>query len=117
MGVGWVHRRRLRRRGEPVFAFIDPDVSSEPFLVDRVAVSATEALLDALMMWPGLSSDATYYVTDPTRTSYVLASFNSTYDEDLWLGTAERLAVEGGAPAVAAHSRGRSFRNRYASTA
>ncbi len=112
--MGTIDRWRVTRRGAPVFSFIDPDISPDPFLVDRVALSALGALIDALSGMGGSSADATLYVTDPFGRVFDLASFDSSYSEEVWVAEAKRRAVDGGAAAVAAHGHGRRFRAHYA---
>jgi hypothetical protein len=113
-GEDMFERQRVRRRGVPVFAFVDHDVSDEPFLVDRVASTAREALFNALFQLSP-TEDATVYVTDPFGEVFQGASFDSAYAEAVWVAEAKELAVAGGAAAIAEHLQNRRFRKRYGS--
>lgn len=114
-------RRRLRTRGEPVFAFIDPDVSDQPFLVDRVPFTGSEevvSLVGGLLSlfwspWGGSTPTTVIYVTDPAGEVFEVVNFESEVRETEWVARARDVVVASGAAGLAELTADRSFRERY----
>lgn len=112
MELLWLNWLRSLRRRTPVFAFVDPDVSTEPFFVFFLRKNFFGALLEA-GAFTGGSEDGHMMVETPDREIYDLGSMHGSYDMSLWVERARASVVDLGSPGLATLGTSRRFSKKY----
>lgn len=108
-------RRMVRRKGRPVFSFIDPGVAEEPFLVDVVHGSWLATLADVALFFQPMTDPEkrSFYLTEPDgRVSYLKMVVGAEAAE-AYVERLKAAADEGGFPAVAQRSENARLLRRH----
>ena len=119
--MGLRGRKRVPNRAVPLFAFIDHDVSDQPFHVDRLPFTGLDEVrsligaLVSLLDWPGggATPQSRIFVTDPSLVVYEVIGFESELREAEWTQRAREMVVTSGAAGMAAIVHDAEFRRRY----